>query len=146
MGSIFRLCGLLLAFFVTVVVPPAQAAETAPYTEADTAAVAVLMNKGVKVIDIRRPEEWRETGVIPGSKLLTAFDAGGRFNSGFPSEFESFVDKDEEIIIICRSGNRSSALSRVLAERAGYSRIYNASGGILSWIDQGKPTAPCPAC
>ncbi len=137
---------IFLAVAMSVAFSFAQAAETSHYTDIDTAALAVLMDKGVKVVDIRRPDEWRETGVIPGSKLLTAFDARGQFNTDFPSEFESFVGRGEEVVIICRSGNRSTALSRTLAERAGYTRVYNVSGGIVSWIDVGNQIAPCPAC
>jgi len=140
------LCAIVLAAVVSVALSLAQAAETSRYTDIDTAALVALVDKGVKVVDIRRPDEWRETGVIPGSKLLTAFDARGQFNADFPSEFEAFVDRDEEVIIICRSGNRSTALSRALAESAGYTRVYNVSGGIVSWLDRGNQTVPCPAC
>ncbi len=138
--SIFLIGLISLAFSF------AQAAETSRYIDIDPAALANLMDKGVKVVDIRRPDEWRETGVIPGSKLLTAFDSSGQLNAEFPSEFKALVDRDEEVIIICRSGNRSAALSRALAESVGYTRVYNASGGIVSWIDMGNKTAPCPSC
>lgn len=137
---------VVLAIFACVAFSVAYAADTSRYTDIDTATLAALVDKGVKVVDIRRPDEWRETGVIPGSKLLTAFDARGQLNTDFPSEFEAFVDREEEVVIICRSGNRSAALSRTLAERVGYTRVYNVSGGIVSWIDMGNRTAPCPAC
>lgn len=140
------LSAIVLAAFVWVALSVAQSAETSRYTDIDTAALTALVDKGVKVVDIRRPDEWRDTGVIPGSKLLTAFDARGQFNTYFPSEFEAFVDREEEVIIICRSENRSAALSRALAENAGYTRVYNVSGGIVSWIDLGNRTVPCPAC
>lgn len=137
---------IFLVGFMCVAFSFAQAGETSRYTDIDPAALANLVDKGVMVVDIRRPEEWRETGVIPGSQLLTAFDSRGQFNAEFSSEFEALVDRDEEVIIICQSGNRSTALSRALAERAGYTGVYNASGGIVSWIDRGNQTAPCPTC
>ena len=37
------------------------------------------------------------------------------------------------VIIICRSG-RSGIVSKLLDEGANYSNVYNASGGILSWL------------
>ena len=55
------------------------------YTDVDNAALKALVDDGVKIVDVRRPDEWRRTGVIPGSALLTAFDAGGRFNPDFPT-------------------------------------------------------------
>ena len=146
MLSVAPIRAIYLVAFVSMAFSSVQAGETSRYTDIDTGALANLVDKGVTVVDIRRPDEWRETGVIPGSKLLTAFDSGGRFREEFPSQFEALVDSDEEVIIICRSGNRSAALSRALAERAGYTRVYNASGGIVSWIDRGNQTAPCPTC
>ena len=46
---------------------------------------------------------------------------------------------DEDLILICRSGNRSSVIANFLAERAGYTKVYNVSEGILKWIDDGNP-------
>jgi len=34
------------------------------------------------VVDIRTPEEWRETGAIEGNRLLTFFDADGNRDIG----------------------------------------------------------------
>lgn len=136
----------VLAILMSMTVLLAQAAEPSHYTDIDTAELVTLVNKGVKVVDIRRTDEWRQTGVIPGSKLLTAFDARGQLNASFPSEFESLVGKNEQVVIICRSGNRSTVLSRALAERVGYTNVYNVAGGIVRWMDMGNQTVPCPTC
>lgn len=146
MRSIASLKTMLAVSITVFALSVAEAAEPAGYTDIEAAELSVLMDRGVKLVDIRRADEWRETGVIPGSKLITAFDARGQFNPEFPSQFGSFVGGDEEVVVICRSGNRSEALSRILSERAGYTQVYNASGGILSWIDGGNRTEPCPVC
>ena len=39
-----------------------------------------MQEQNVPIIDIRRPDEWRSTGVISGSYLLTFFDAKGNYN------------------------------------------------------------------
>ena len=44
------------------------------------------------------------------------------------------------VIIICRSGRRSGIVSKLLDEGAIYSNVYNASGGILSWIKSNNKT------
>ena len=49
----------------------------ADVTLVDNAALERLMRRGVPVIDIRTPEEWRQTGIIEGSHMLTFFDAQG---------------------------------------------------------------------
>jgi rhodanese-related sulfurtransferase len=42
--------------------------------------------------------------------------------------------KDQEIIIYCRSGNRSGQACMVL-ESLGFTNVINVSGGMLAWQD-----------
>lgn len=135
-------CLLVLVFGLVSTVAAAEPR----HTDVDNAALKALIDDGVKIVDVRRSDEWRSTGVIPGSALLTAFDAAGRFNPDFPNAFEALVKPDERVILICRSGNRSTVLARALSQQAGYSRVYNVAGGIVGWMDGGNPTAPCPQC
>jgi len=97
-----------------------------------------LLARQVKIVDIRRPEEWKQTGVVEGSELMTAFDDRGRFNRSFPSAFTSFAAPDEEVILICRTGNRSSVLANMLAEQANYLKVYNVADGIEKWLKDGN--------
>lgn len=123
-----------------------------PVASADPVRVATpdeiraLIDQGAKVIDIRRPEEWRETGVIPGSILLTAIDEKGRLVWGFPRALEAAVGRDQPVVVICRTGNRSAVIGRMMSETAGFSRVVDAGGGIRAWIGAGQPVAPCPNC
>lgn len=121
-------------------------AEPGTYTTLDAAQVREMVAKGVTVVDVRRSDEWRDTGVIEGAARITAFDARGRFDPDFPAAFSAAVAPDEEVVIICRSGNRSRVVSELLTGRAGYSRVYNAGGGMRSWIAGGNPVAACPEC
>jgi rhodanese-related sulfurtransferase len=144
MKSPFKPLVLILLF--AGLVPTATFAGEPGYTNVDNAALKVLVDDGVKIVDVRRPDEWRTTGVIPGSALLTAFDASGRFNPDFPAAFEALVNRDESVVLICQSGGRSTALARALSEQAGYTRIYNVAGGIAGWMEGGNPTVPCSQC
>lgn len=93
---------------------------------------------GTTVIDIRRPDEWQQTGVIPGSHLLTFFDANGNVNPAFGAELQKLVaGPSEEVVFICRTGRRSQVLSEYLSGQAGFTQVANVKDGILSWIDQG---------
>ncbi len=56
-----------------------------PYQDVDAAQLRELIAQGVPIYDIRRPEEWRQTGVVAGSRLLTWVDASGRPRAGFHS-------------------------------------------------------------
>ncbi len=108
------------------------------FRELDSQGLAEMIAKGVKVVDIRRPEEWRQTGVVEGSHLLTAFDQFGRVVPDFPSAFQELAAKDEPVVLICRTGSRTATLARALAEQLEYGKIYNVTDGITRWIAEGR--------
>lgn len=105
----------------------------------DNAELKDLLDKGTKIIDIRRPEEWKQTGVVKGSVLLTAFDGRGQPVKGFLPELEKQIGKDEPVIFICRTGNRTGVVSMALAEQLGYNKVINVTDGITRWIAEGNP-------
>lgn len=98
-----------------------------------------LLIKGVKIVDIRREDEWDKTGVIEGSELLTAFDAKGQFIRRFPVDLEEIAGPDEPVILICRTGNRTAVLANMMTEQGGYKNVYNVTDGITKWIKDGNP-------
>ena len=109
--------------------------------EANNQEIMSLMQSGVPIIDIRRAEEWSDTGVIKQSNLLTFFDKHGNHNiDKWLPEFKKIVKKGDPVIIICRSGKRSGIVSKFLDEQADFTSVYNASGGMLSWINSNNKT------
>jgi rhodanese-related sulfurtransferase len=108
------------------------------YQNIDNAQLKSLLAQGAPLYDIRRPEEWRQTGVVEGSRKLTFVDAAGRLNPEFLPRFTAEVDKHAPVVVICRTGNRTSALARELAGM-GYSQIYNVRDGITRWIGDANP-------
>ncbi len=109
------------------------------FTNVDNGALEALLETGVTLVDVRRQDEWNQTGVIEGSHRLTAFDARGQFNRDFPAAFQSLVQQDDAVVLICRSGNRSSVIATMLTEQAGYTKVYNFTDGIQNWIKDGRP-------
>lgn len=109
-----------------------------PYNNVDNAGLKSLLDQGVPLYDVRRPDEWRQTGVVAGSRTLTYVDGSGRVNPDILPRIQSEVPKDAPIAIICRTGNRTDSLARELAA-AGYTRIYNVRDGITRWIAEGLP-------
>ena len=110
-----------------------------PYSNLDNGQLKTLLERSVSIYDIRRAEEWRQTGVIESSRLLTFVDASGRVLPDFLAHLSRAVDKDDPVILICRTGNRTSTLARHLAEEMGYTRVYNVRNGITQWIKDGRP-------
>ena len=97
-----------------------------------------LLAEGVPIIDIRRAEEWRSTGVVEDSHLLTFFDARGRYNmEKWLAELDKITNKDEKFILICRSGNRTGQVSNFLDKKLGYQQVYHLQRGIKNWIKAG---------
>ena len=109
--------------------------------DVDNADIIALMKNKVPIIDIRRSDEWTNTGVIKGSKLLTFFDKQGNYNiDKWLPELKKIVKEGDPVIIICRSGKRSGIVSKFLDEQADFTSVYNASGGMLSWINSNNKT------
>jgi len=103
-----------------------------------------LLAEGVPIVDLRRPAEWAETGIVEGSILITAFYEKQRFSRDFLRTLKASVDKDKPFILIGKNGRRSAYLAPILADRKGYSKIYNVQKGIDLWIAEGHPVVPAP--
>ncbi|UPT76799.1 rhodanese-like domain-containing protein [Sulfurovum sp. XGS-02] len=98
--------------------------------------------KNMKIIDIRTPAEWRETGIVKGSYTIMFFDEKGNFNvPDFLEQLERVVKKDEPFALICRVGSRTGIVSEFLSERLGY-KVTNLKGGIMKMIHEGYKTVP----
>ena len=112
----------------------------AEVTQVDSAGLQSLLSSGVPVVDIRTPEEWRKTGVIGGSHLLTFFDAKGRYDVGrWLTALAAIADAGRPVAILCHSGTRSNIVTRFLDQQFGYRHVYNVRHGISRWIAEGRP-------
>ncbi|MBK9026822.1 MAG: rhodanese-like domain-containing protein [Propionivibrio sp.] len=109
----------------------------------DNAELARLAASGVPVIDVRTEGEWKQSGVISGSKLLTYFDEQGNVDQpAWLAQVKKYAKVDQPIILICRSGRRSDAASQFLSQQAGYKTVYNANGGMNAWSKEGRSVVP----
>lgn len=105
----------------------------------DNAELVRLQAKGVTVIDVRTQEEWRDTGVIKGARLMT-FSASGSFDkAAWLKQEQQVVKPGEPVVLICRSGRRSAAVAEYLESQLVKGKIYNASGGMSAWKSEGRP-------
>lgn len=123
---------------------PALASEA--ITSIDVAEAGQLAAAGMPLIDVRRPDEWQATGVVAHSLLITAFNSEGQLVPDFLDRIKAEIKPDEPVVIICRSGNRSSQVARLLTEQAGFTHVYNVAGGITQWARNGQPLQPCANC
>ena len=75
------------------------------------------------IVDARTEEEFAE-GHIPGAILIPEYEITDRAQSELP-------DKDQLILVYCRSGRRSKIASQALAD-LGYTNVKEF-GGIIDW-------------
>ena len=98
-----------------------------------------MIDKNVPIIDIRRADEWKSTGIVDGSIKLTFFDARGKYNmEKWLAELDKIAQKDQPFILICRTGNRTGQVSNFLDKKLGYQKVYNVKDGIKRWIKEGN--------
>jgi rhodanese-related sulfurtransferase len=98
--------------------------------------------QNMKIIDIRTPDEWRETGIVKDSYTIMFFDEKGNFNvATFLKQLDMVVKKDEPFALICRVGSRTSIVAEFLSEKLGY-KVTNLKGGIMKMIHEGYKTVP----
>lgn len=101
---------------------PAPAAPKAQVTTVDWAKALEMQKAGAVLIDVRTPGEVAE-GAVAGSINIPLQEAEQRLGE-FP--------KDKDLLIYCRSGKRSMAVSNFLIQN-GYERVFNVEGGILAY-------------
>ena len=104
---------------------------------------------GLLIIDVRTPEEWRETGVIPGARRVDFYRG--------PQTLLKFVletvggDRNAPIAFVCHSGSRSIQAQKYLQSQ-GFTQVYNLKEGMAGsaagpgWLNRPLPVEPCPRC
>jgi rhodanese-related sulfurtransferase len=83
---------------------------------------------GALLIDVRQPEEWN-AGHAPNATLIPLGSLSARLAD---------IPRDREVLLICRSGNRSGTAQRQLLQ-LGYEQVLNVSGGMNAWAGAGLP-------
>lgn len=96
--------------------------------QAKTMIAENLNNPEFLLIDVRTPEEYK-SGHIKNSLLID-------FNTDDFKDKISKLDRSKKILLICRSGKRSS-LAKSLMEDIGFTQVYNMIGGIIEWTQKG---------
>ncbi|MBM3152526.1 MAG: rhodanese-like domain-containing protein [Chloroflexi bacterium] len=128
------LAGIGLVVLAAVVIPSLLA--DAPLPEGTPAEVSVTeayrkYSEGVFVLDVRTIEEWDEFH-IPGTTLIPLDELPTRLDE---------LPAGVEIVVVCRSGNRSQQGRDILAA-AGFDEVSSMAGGVNAWRSAGYPVEP----
>lgn len=82
------------------------------------------------LVDVREPDEWR-AGHVAGATHIPLGNIASR---------AATLPADREILLICRTGNRSAMAQDRLAQ-AGFTNLTNVAGGMTAWAEHGFPIA-----
>ena len=100
--------------------------------EVDNAAALQLINhKNALILDVRDESEFN-AGHIRGAKLIPLINLKERIG-----ELERY--REQPIVVVCRSGNRSATASALLGNR-GFGQSYSLTGGMMAWQKADLPT------
>ena len=83
---------------------------------------------GAFLLDVREQAEW-DAFHIPGATLIPLGQLADRLAE---------VPTDREIVVVCRSGNRSQSGRDILLQ-AGLTDVTSMSGGVTAWSNAGYP-------
>jgi adenylyltransferase/sulfurtransferase len=104
-------------------------AENLPeYTADQLHAILQAGEKKPQLIDVREPYEYDiarlDAELIPLGQLADNLHK---------------IDRNREVVVYCRSGQRSATAVRWLQKEQGFTRVFNLRGGLLSWAENIDP-------
>ena len=99
----------------------------APSIDVETAR-SLHGNPDVFMLDVREPDEYA-AGHIPGITLIPMGEIADRLSE---------IPTDQEVVVTCRTGNRSGQVVDFLRAQ-GFTNVHNMEGGIVAWEEAGFP-------
>ncbi|MES2218019.1 MAG: rhodanese-like domain-containing protein [Pseudomonadota bacterium] len=87
-------------------------------------------NADFMILDVRDPWEYQERNL--GGHLIPLKELPDRLNE---------LDKNQQIIVHCQMGGRSSRATAFLLEQ-GFKKVFNLRGGIQAWAMEIDPSMP----
>lgn len=115
---------LIMFLLIIVLVVSSCTSQSSYSTISSKEANKLLANSDSFLLDVRTLAEYSE-GHIPNSTLIPHTEI-------LANQDKLPTNKDINIIVYCRSGNRSKNASEELI-KLGYKNVYNMAGGISNW-------------
>ena len=111
---------------------------TAEVIDIDNRELINLIEKEIKIVDVRTQNEWKSTGIIKGSFLISLLNKNKKFIfKDWYQMFNNKFGKNKSIIFICASGVRSNYISHLVKKKKPDLIVYNLKKGINHWIRSG---------
>lgn len=120
---------LLVVAVIVLIVTGGNSGATGLPKEVSVAKAAEMRTSGAFILDVRELSEW-QTVHIPGATLIPLGELANRLDE---------LPKDKDIVVVCRSGNRS-AQGRDILLNAGFTNVTSMAGGMNQWTAAGYET------
>ncbi|MDH5507088.1 MAG: rhodanese-like domain-containing protein [Anaerolineae bacterium] len=124
---------LLLGGIIIIIASIFIFSNTQPSGEITAAQAFQMRQEGAFILDVREQFEWDEYH-IPGANLIPLGELAGRVKE---------LPEDQDIIVVCRSGNRSQT-GRDILLNAGFTSVTSMAGGVNDWMASGYETVTGP--
>ena len=46
------------------------------------------------------------------------------------------IEQQKDVVLVCKSGNRSADIASLLKQKFGFSNIYHLNGGLILWKEK----------
>jgi rhodanese-related sulfurtransferase len=93
---------------------------------------AIENGEEIILIDCREQDEW-DAGHVEQAMFKPLSD--------FENQTKDLTNPNAKVAIMCRSGKRSMSACQFLAEEKEFNDLYNVTGGILAWEEEGYPVS-----
>jgi sulfur-carrier protein adenylyltransferase/sulfurtransferase len=116
------------------ITPASAEPALAPEWEISPRELKARLDRGDRpfILDVRNPEEW-QIAKLDGATLIPLGELSQRFQE---------LDKDQEIVVHCKSGKRSQKALEFLRDQAEFKKLKNLKGGIDQWAQEIDPSVP----
>lgn len=126
---------IALAFLIIVLIALAGSGQPQPTSFTSeiniNQAYQMYQEKTAFFVDVREQSEW-DSFHIPNTILIPLGE--------LPNQLTK-IPKDQPIVVVCNSGNRSQQ-GRDILINAGYKNVTSMAGGVSDWKTQGYPIQP----
>lgn len=135
---------ILLA--LVLIVMAARVLGSTPVVAGEVMSAAEAHDKASKgeivLVDVRTPQEWQQTGLPASAHAISMHQQGSEFLRQLDVALGG--DRSKPLAVICRTGNRTTSITKPL-EQAGYKRVINVAEGMAGsrhgqgWVKSGLP-------
>jgi len=89
-----------------------------------------MIEEGCRILDVRTPDEFRQGHLADAVNI-------DFYAPDFKERLQK-LDRERPYVVYCKKGMRGAKAMEIL-KQAGFSRVYNISGGYDTWCARGLP-------